>query len=369
MRDNPSSRFLGCRAIWTFLTVALLWFAVAAPAAAGGVPEDHPRQAVTQDRQDLLALMTRGKLEAELGNYRTASEAFSSIANDETAPSALRWEALIRLGVALSAAGDFRESADAFKKVMAEYSDDPEAIRFLIRARQGTVPGKTWLDLEPHYEDLLRSAEVVSVEELAMGFRGPERVYLAHDGVELSAIFRSDTPRLGPADVAAHEIAAYEMDKILGLGMVPPAVERAINDDRGSLQLWVEGSVVFVEVERKTPSWPDRAHQLSRISMFDNLIGNRDRNGTNILIDPAWQVALVDHTRSFTRGTQLERLPDQFDRRLVEKLRTLDRELLTGRLKGLLSGDQIGGILVRRDALLDHVDRLIADRGEAQVLF
>ena len=44
------------------------------------------------------------------------------------------------------------------------------------------------------------------------------------------------------------EIAAYEIDKMLGSGMVPATVERVIDNRRGSLQLWVD--VLMSEEER-----------------------------------------------------------------------------------------------------------------------
>ena len=34
--------------------------------------------------------------------------------------------------------------------------------------------------------------------------------------------------------------------------------------------------------------------------MFDNLIGNKDPNLGNWLVDPAWNLILIDHTRAFT---------------------------------------------------------------------
>ena len=36
------------------------------------------------------------------------------------------------------------------------------------------------------------------------------------------------------------EIAAYELDKLLGLGMIPPTVERHIKAEVGAAMLWVE---------------------------------------------------------------------------------------------------------------------------------
>ena len=35
------------------------------------------------------------------------------------------------------------------------------------------------------------------------------------------------------------------------------------------------------------------------MTMFDNLIGNRDRNRRNMLRDTAWNLILIDQTRAF----------------------------------------------------------------------
>ncbi len=323
------------------------------------IPADT--SSAVEARRDPAVRMTQGKLATDLANYQRASEAFSSVASDDSAPTAMRWEALVRLGLARTAAGDFRGSTDAFKRVTENYSDDPEAVRFLISAVAGTVPGRIWLDLEPQFENILRTAEVVSVEDIMRSVTGPKQVHLVKDGANLRAIFKQ-------ADYRA-DIAAYEMDKVLGLGLVPPAVERTIDGGTGSLQLWVEGCKVYKEFRGEPPPAPDWSHQESRMRTFDILIGNRDRNAMNILVDPALGAILIDHSRGFGTHMELERLPDRFDRHLAARLRALDRDGLQRRFGELLSSEEIDGVLDRRDALLDHLERLIAGRGEAQVLF
>ena len=37
------------------------------------------------------------------------------------------------------------------------------------------------------------------------------------------------------------EVAAYELDKLLSLNMVPPVVERRVNNDLGAAIMWVDG--------------------------------------------------------------------------------------------------------------------------------
>ena len=41
------------------------------------------------------------------------------------------------------------------------------------------------------------------------------------------------------------------------------------------------------------------------MTMFDNLIGNRDRNRGNMLRDAEWNVILLDHSRAFGVGSEL----------------------------------------------------------------
>lgn len=385
MREKLSQGLLRGSLVLTLFTAVILSLVFGALVRPAGAGEERQRGTPAQQRIDPSGYMTQGKLEVDLGNYEAASEAFSSVAGDESAPDALRWEALVRLGLARLAVGDSQGGADAFNKVTGGYRDDREAIRFLISAVAGAGQGKMWLDLKPEFEELLRSADIAAVEELGMGVVGPKRVSLIEGEIELRAIFRS--AHRFSADSGHYEVAAYEIDKLLGLDMVPPAVARIITDEhvlespdgrwvldhgqgptgeQGSLQLWVEGVMPIQGLEARVGA--DWAHQQSRIAIFDNLIGNRDRNLGNILIAPGWGVVLIDHTRSFASETEVERPPEQFDRRLVEKLRELDREALQDRLGGLLSSEQIGSILARRDALLDHLDKLIAERGEARVM-
>ena len=44
---------------------------------------------------------------------------------------------------------------------------------------------------------------------------------------------------------------------------------------------------------------------MARAKMFDNLINNRDPNLGNWLVDPAWNLILIDHTRAFAPGKDM----------------------------------------------------------------
>ena len=99
------------------------------------------------------------------------------------------------------------------------------------------------------------------------------------------------------------EIAAYELDKLLGMQMVPVTVEKTWKHDVGAAVLWLSPihSWKDVKARPKPPRW-DR--QAIRMKMFDNLIGNRDRNAGNLLVDDEWNLYLIDHSRALspTRG-------------------------------------------------------------------
>ncbi len=103
---------------------------------------------------------------------------------------------------------------------------------------------------------------------------------------------------------------------------------------------------------------------------FDNLIGNRDRGPMTILVDPSWDIVLIDHSRGFDgKVVAPQNLPARFDHELVQKLRALDQTDLEHRLGGLLDKAHVEDILRRRDNLLKHIQTLVDGKGEEAVLF
>jgi hypothetical protein len=86
--------------------------------------------------------LARGKLEADLGHFAVAAEAFASAAKAADATVPQRWEALVRLAVARRDAGDPKGSADAFEEAFRVYGKDEEALRFVLLAAGSALPGK-----------------------------------------------------------------------------------------------------------------------------------------------------------------------------------------------------------------------------------
>jgi hypothetical protein len=234
---------------------------------------------------------------------------------------------------------------------------------------------KIWVDHESEYEDLLLNAEIVSIEDVGMGVTEPRRAELKAGDREVGAVFKpiKRGRHKGYWESYEAEIAAYVVDKMIGLNMVPPTVKRRIESNLGSLQLWVEDCKLYKEVEGQAPRTAKWNYQLSRMKMFDVLINNEDRNAQNFLVDPEFNVILIDHSRAFITSKKMmkssRKLPTYYDRKIVEKLKVLTREQLDAQLEDLLMGGQIKAILERRDALLEHLAELIKERGEAGVLF
>ena len=166
------------------------------------------------------------------------------------------------------------------------------------------------------------------------------------------------------------EIAAYELDKLLKLDMLPPTVERQLQGVSGAATLWVE-KVEDLKGDPSPPSEVSRVawdKQLARMTMFDALIGNRDRNQANVLRDGAWNLILLDHDRAFGLTTELSRPLSRIEKDSWDRVLALTRKELDAKLGPWLDEKQIGAILDRRERMKAAIDGLIAEKGAAAVV-
>lgn len=251
----------------------------------------------------------------------------------------------------------------------------PQAATAPQRAALSTTDNgaKTWMGHEPEVEEFLRSAPIVSEAEVPIGVTKPKRLYFAPGGPVASAAWKPLAPGMKQGYLESYkaEIAAYEMDKLLGMHMVPPYVERRVKGDLGAVAFWVEnvhGWSIDHPVRGPDPVAWDL--QVIRMKMFDQLIGNIDRNQGNLLYDDQYHLILIDHSRAFTGSKDIARMSQftRVDGALWEKMLALDETQLASALGKWLDKGKLRAIFARRDRMKKNIDRMVAQKGEAAVV-
>jgi hypothetical protein len=248
----------------------------------------------------------------------------------------------------------------------------------LVAAPQATeeaVSAKVWLSRAADYEEFLKTAEVVRMEEIPVGVTKPTRCYFAPGGLVESMTWKSIKPGRhgGFWESYRSEIAAYELDKLLDLQMVPPTVEKRVKGELGAAIMWTAPTESFKEMGG--PPTPPSGHadswyrQIARAKMFDNLINTRDPNLGNWLVDPSWNLILIDHTRAFASGKGMVHEMNRIDKGLWVRMLSLDENVLKGALGSWLVGGQIKNLFARRDLMKKEIEKMVAARGEQAVFF
>ena len=213
-------------------------------------------------------------------------------------------------------------------------------------------------------KSFLLKATIVEARDLGRGSTRPQLVTLERSGLAKRAVFKTvdsstKTFPKGPVDRYQHEVAAFRLDRLLGLEMVPVTVIRNIEGRRGSLQAWIESAVdlgaawdyslVLFETEASK-------RQLRIGKVFDALIGNLQRSPGDVLLSlNTKEILLIDHSSAFSDSFDLAwRLVESVpaDSALEKALRSLEHDLLVRELGDLLADRQIEALQIRRDKIL-----------------
>lgn len=227
---------------------------------------------------------------------------------------------------------------------------------------------RVWEGQNAEYEAFLRTATIARMGKIDLGVTHPKRAYFSPGSLVSSAAWKPLRPGFqnGFWESYKSEIAAYELDKLLDLRMVPVVVERRIDGAMGALILWIENVRTWTEVLPlpKPPIWH---RQIARMKLFDDLIGNPDRNKGNLLIDATWNLYLIDHSRAFLDDRALPWKLEHVDTDLWTSMSALDEASLQAAVGAWLTRTQIKAVLARRDRMAAEIDALVKAHGRAAV--
>ena len=237
----------------------------------------------------------------------------------------------------------------------------------------------------------LKNARVVRTRSTSKGVTAPKRLTLSDGVITHEAVFqavddkqmvaslsggsRGMTTELNFVDSYRYNLAAYALAAELGLDhMMPVHVERRWGGMSGSMSWWVD--TLMDESDRlkkkiQPPSPADWNNQMYRMRVFSALVRDTDRNLTNVLITPEWKVIMIDFSRGFRLQPELMHEKDlaKMDRALLPRLEALTKEGVKKAVGDWLTGSELDAMLRRRDLLVAHFKKLIAELGEEKVLY
>jgi hypothetical protein len=234
-------------------------------------------------------------------------------------------------------------------------------------------PGKcsiTWIGHDHEIEQALLEGKVLKMEDVPIGVTKPQRARLESG---TSFAWKAIRPGYNKGYMESYksEIAAYKLDRMLGMNMVPPVVERKHSGLTGAAIFWID-NVRGWSVE-KPPQGPEPAwsQQLTKMKMFDLLIANMDRNQGNLIYDADWHLFLIDHSRAFIDKKDLKNMTPlgRVDRKLWAKMQALTMEDLDRGLEKWVGTSEKKALLARRDIMAKNIAEMVKKRGEKSVFY
>lgn len=206
---------------------------------------------------------------------------------------------------------------------------------------------------EEELESLLVLAEIGRRQQFDRSAIALTLIYGDHTFLGLFTPVRNEN--VNPA------VAAYRLDRLLGLDMVPVTVERELDGIEGALQFLPDLS--YSESDRSeqglgASAWCPLSDQFKDMYLFDALIFNEARTLDRIRYSSdRFQVLLLGHDYTFStdreRPEYLETVPVELTPAWKAALNALDEEALTETLGDVLDRRRIRALLARRDHLIE----------------
>ena len=239
-----------------------------------------------------------------------------------------------------------------------------------LPAQTGGV--ETWTDTQ--IEEFLSKAKVIKTKGTGKGVTNSIRATLSDGVVTHDAHIQQvdERKQTGPAaqgselnfrDSWSYNVAAYRLDRLIGLKLVPVSVSRDYRSKPSAFTWWVD-DVMMEEGDRlkknvQPPSPQKWNEYMQLIRLFDALIYNVDRNMGNLLITNDWHVWAIDHTRAFRLQKELKNPASitRCDKAVFEGLKQLDKAKLKDSMNEFLSEWERDAILARRDAIVAILEK------------
>ena len=232
----------------------------------------------------------------------------------------------------------------------------------------------------------LLTAKIVGSKPAGKGITGSWRLTLSDGTTTHDAAFQpinetkptmqlATGTELGFVDSYRYNIAAFRLAEMLGLDdIVPVYVERKWKGDTGSLSWWLPVKMDEKERVAQKIAVPDPDawnNQMYKVRVLDQLVYDSDPNLTNVLITEDWKIWRIDFTRAFRLHKELKGVLDlsHCDRQLLAKLKTLNQDELLEKTKHYLNKDEVKALMARRDKIVEQFHKLIAEKGENEVLY
>jgi hypothetical protein len=236
-------------------------------------------------------------------------------------------------------------------------------------------------------KQFLLNAKVVSSKQTSKGITNPYRLTLTDGTTTHQAVFQSidehktsmqfanGQTEINFVDSYKYNVAAYILAEMLEVDdMIPIHVERKWNGRLGSLSWLVPVQMDEQDRLKKKISAPNTDswnRQMYRVRVFNELVYDTDPNLTNVLVGENWKIWRIDFSRAFRLHKDIKDVKNlvKCDRHLLEKLKTLNETELRQKTKDLLTTLEVQGVMARRDKIVSFFEKMVAQKGEAEVLY
>jgi len=187
-----------------------------------------------------------------------------------------------------SAADELKKAKELHEKAAAEHQEAKKTYEKTQETKNQSTDTKSDLT----------SVQIHKTQSLGGGTNEVKLVHLA-DGSK--AVFKptsgesgvNESPGIPWKTEYRREAASYSLAKDLGIDTVPETTTRKIKGSDGSIQRWVDGTIV------KDHNGPIDRHSVEQIRLLDFVSGNDDRHSGNMIISADGKAHAIDNGRSF----------------------------------------------------------------------